>query len=65
MRPLGTKMPRSPHYPTTLLLSLGTAPFLVGVCVGRVLWAFSLDLSAASTELLRGECLPLVNADEV
>lgn len=58
-------MPRLPHYPMTLLVSLGTAPFLVGVCLGSVLWGLSLDLSAASTELLRGEWLPLVNADEL
>ncbi|XFA72955.1 hypothetical protein RYO59_001190 [Thermosynechococcaceae cyanobacterium Okahandja] len=64
MKLRGISMPRSPHYSTTLLLSLGTAPVLLGVCLGHALWTLGLELSAASSELLRGDRLPLVHPDD-
>ncbi len=57
-------MSRSPHYPMTVLLSMGTAPVLLGMCLSRALWQLGLELSAASSEVLRGDRLPLVNPDE-
>ncbi|RMH64773.1 MAG: hypothetical protein D6676_08765 [Cyanobacteria bacterium J003] len=54
----------APLTPTTLLLSLSTAPFLVALCLGQGLWQMGLCLSAASTEILRGDRLPLVAQDE-
>ncbi|URR34519.1 hypothetical protein NBE99_07640 [Thermosynechococcus sp. HN-54] len=48
----------------TLLLSLSTAPFLGVLCFGQGLWQLGLSLSASSTELLRGDRLPLVERDE-
>ncbi len=50
--------------PTTLLLSLSTAPFLAALCLGQGLWQMGLSLSTASSELLRGDRLPLVDRDE-
>ncbi|BAY52780.1 hypothetical protein NIES2134_121400 [Thermostichus vulcanus NIES-2134] len=54
----------TPLTPATLLLSLMTIPFLVALCLGQGLWQMGLFLSAASTELLRGDRLPLVEPDE-
>ncbi|MFN4066156.1 MAG: hypothetical protein ACK4K5_02895 [Thermosynechococcus sp.] len=50
--------------PTTLLLSLSTAPFLAALCLGQGLWQMGLSLSASSTELLQRDRLPLVEQDE-
>lgn len=46
---------------TKVLLSLATAPFLIGVIASRELLQNLIDLGKTSEEVFRGERLPLLD----
>ncbi len=51
-------------FPSNWLLSLATAPLLVGLVGSRLISNFILELSESSEEILRGDRLPVLHFPE-
>ncbi len=56
-----TGSPRFDAIPSELLLSLATAPLLVGLRAGQALAQFLQEVGEASEEVFRGDRLPVLN----